>query len=369
MGDTGADERAVDGGNLVDVTDVKVHFDLSKSRNRPRVIRAVDGVTLGIKRHETLGLVGESGCGKSTLGRAILRLVEPTSGSVVFDGINLVDLGDEQMRKARRRMQMIFQDPYGSLNPRMTIGQTLEEPLVVHRIARGDEAETLVEEILTAVGLPADAKARYPHEFSGGQRQRAAIARALMTRPDLIVADEAVSALDVSIRAQIVNLMRRLQLEFGLTYVFIAHDLAVVRHVSDRIAVMYLGKVVELARTGALHQRPLHPYTASLLSAIPVPDPTVELARERIILHGDVPSPANPPAGCTFHPRCWLRGELGNPEICSIELPPLSSFRDSEDDALVACHFADEMASRAARVTVAVSRQRTTTPPTTGGNP
>ena len=343
------------GQSLLETQDLKVHFDLGSSKRRRRVVKAVDGVTLQIERHETLGLVGESGCGKSTLGRAMLRLVEPTSGSVMFDGTELTGLDEARTRSTRRRMQMIFQDPYGSLNPRMTIGQTLEEPLIVHGIARGEEAEGRVEEILSAVGLPKDAKDRYPHEFSGGQRQRAAIARALMTNPDLIVADEAVSALDVSIRAQIVNLLRRLQDQFGLTYVFIAHDLAVVRYVSDRIAVMYLGRVVETAPTDTLHQRPLHPYTASLLSAIPVPDPKVELKRERIILRGDVPSPANPPSGCTFHPRCWLRKELGNPDVCATEVPPLASFGEAGDQTRVACHFADEMAQRSSRVTVEVS--------------
>lgn len=338
---------------LLECVDLKVHFEGRTPNGQRRVIRAVDGVSLRIDHHETLGLVGESGCGKSTLGRAVLRLVEPTSGTVTLDGVDLTGLGEREMRQTRRRLQMIFQDPYGSLNPRMTIGQTLTEPLTVHGIANGAEADKAAEEIIAAVGLPADAKDRYPHEFSGGQRQRAAIARALMTRPDLIVADEAVSALDVSIRAQIVNLLRRLQNQFGLTYIFIAHDLALVRYVSDRIAVMYLGRVVETASTDMLHKRPLHPYTASLLSAIPVPDPKVELKRERIILRGDVPSPVNPPSGCTFHPRCWLRQELGNPEICATEVPPLESFEGGPE--MVACHFAAEMAERASRVAVEIS--------------
>jgi oligopeptide/dipeptide ABC transporter ATP-binding protein len=303
-------------------------------------VRAVDGVSLDVRRGETLGLVGESGCGKSTFARAVMRLVDSTSGQVWFDGEEVTNASGDSLRRLRRRMQMIFQDPYASLNPRMTIGSMLAEPLRVHRIARGAEARKRVQDLIEMVGLPRNAVNRYPHEFSGGQRQRAGIARALAVKPEFIAADEAVSALDVSIQAQIINLLSDLQRELSLTFLFIAHDLSVVRHISDRIAVMYLGEVVELSPSRQLYDRPLHPYTVALVSAVPIPDPAVETRRRRMILVGDVPSPANPPSGCRFHTRCWLRRELGNPERCETETPTLRQLQPGHE---VACHFAEEI--------------------------
>jgi oligopeptide/dipeptide ABC transporter ATP-binding protein len=299
----------------------------------PAAVRAVDQVSLSIRAGETLGLVGESGCGKSTLGRTVLRLLDPTGGKVVFEGKDITALPQRELRPVRRHMQMIFQDPYASLNPRMSVGETLAEPLEIHGLARtrAERAER-VAELLAKVGLRPDAARRYPHEFSGGQRQRVGIARALAVQPRFIVADEPISALDVSIQAQIVNLLVDLQKAERLTYLFISHDLKIVRHISDRVAVMYLGKVVELAAAAALYQEPLHPYTTALLSAVPVPDPARQ--RTRIILEGDVPSPMRPPPGCPFHPRCPVKDK---PRACFEEPPPLREVRPGH---WAACHVA-----------------------------
>ncbi|MDQ3704536.1 MAG: ATP-binding cassette domain-containing protein [Chloroflexota bacterium] len=286
-----------------------MHFPIMRGvlfQRQVGAVRAVDGLDFFVRKGETLGLVGESGCGKSTAGRAILQLYKPTAGKVVFKGENIVQLPREEMRHLRRQMQMIFQDPYASLNPRQTVADIIGEPIKVHGLAKGKELQERVLELLRRVGLNPYHANRYPHEFSGGQRQRIGIARALGVEPEFIVADEPISALDVSIRAQIINLMEDLQAEFGLTYLFIAHDLSVVRHISDRVAVMYLGKIVELADRTELYANPMHPYTEALLSAVPIPDPMAEMQRQRIILTGDVPSPINPPRGCHFHTRCPL---------------------------------------------------------------
>src|SRR5688572_11182619 len=285
---------------LIAIRDLKVHFNLGGNR----VVKAVDGVTLDIYQGETLGLVGESGCGKSTLGRAVLRLTEPTSGQVLYRNKDLAGLSGRELRQHRRQLQVIFQDPYSSLNPRMTVGQIVGEPLETFRIARGQAAETRVQELLETVGLSRRFIKRYPHEFSGGQRQRIGIARALAVDPDFIVADEPISALDVSIQAQIMNLLEKLRREKNLTYLFISHDLRAIRHVSDRVAVMYLGRLVEIADAKTIYVEPLMPYTKALISAVPVPDPEIEATRQRIMLEGDVPSPINPPSGCPFHTRC-----------------------------------------------------------------
>jgi oligopeptide transport system ATP-binding protein len=284
---------------LVSVRDLEVHFP-----GRPRAVRSVDGVSLDIHRGETLGLVGESGCGKTTLGRAMLRLVEPTAGRILFDDLDLTALAPRALRRERRRMQMIFQDPYASLDPRMTVGEIIAEPIDTFRLARGSARRERVRELMATVGLNERFINRYPHEFSGGQQQRVGIARALAADPDFIVADEPISALDVSIQAQIINLIERLQRERRLTYLFISHDLRAIRHTSTRVAVMYLGKIVELGSARAVYDRPLMPYTRALISAVPVPNPIVERQRRRVVLQGDVPSPLNPPAGCRFHTRC-----------------------------------------------------------------
>jgi oligopeptide/dipeptide ABC transporter ATP-binding protein len=327
---------------LVRAENLKVHFPIRSGLLRRQVgtVRAVDGISFGIDRGETLGLVGESGCGKSTTGRALLRLVEPTGGKVVFDDVELTALSSERLRHRRRDMQMIFQDPYGSLNPRMRIGDTVGDPLTVHGSARGKARERRVAELLEMVGLSARHARRYPHEFSGGQRQRIGIARALALDPRFVVCDEPVSALDVSIQAQVLNLLARLRRQLDLTYLFIAHDLAVVRHFSDRIAVMYLGKIVEVGSSDSVYRRAAHPYTEALISAIPIPNPKLERRRTRVILTGDVPSPADPPSGCRFHGRCWLYQELGKPERCRIEQP---ADQVIESGHWAACHFADRL--------------------------
>jgi peptide/nickel transport system ATP-binding protein len=327
-----------DGRTLVELDDVRVWFPIRSGVVLDRHVgdvKAVDGVTLTIERGETLGLVGESGCGKSTLGRVILRLYKPTSGRILFDGREITAASDRDMRDVRRRMQMVFQDPYASLNPRHSVGRIVGEPLRVHSVASGKEVGRRVSELLEVVGLPADAANRYPHEFSGGQRQRIGLARALALNPELVVCDEPVSALDVSIQAQIINLMEDLQRELGLTYLFIAHDLAVVRHISTRIAVMYVGKIVEVAPADDLYDNPLHPYTITLLSAIPIPDPEVERHRKAIRVEGDLPSPANPPVACRFHTRC----PFVQPTKCADDEPPLRRL----DGHLVACHFAEDI--------------------------
>ncbi len=318
---------------LVEVRDLKMYFPITSGiilQRKVADVKAVDGVSFTIRRGETLGLVGESGCGKSTLGRAILQLYRPTAGKVYFDGIDLTQLKGEALRRMRRRMQMIFQDPYASLNPRMSVGSIIGEPLIIHGLAKNKkERMERVQELLRVVGLNPYFVNRYPHEFSGGQRQRIGIARALAVQPDFIVCDEPVSALDVSIQAQIINLLEDLQAQFNLTYLFIAHDLAVVRHISDRVAVMYLGHIVEIADRDEIYENPLHPYTKALISAVPIPDPEVEAKRERIILTGDVPSPVNPPSGCVFHTRC----PIAIPE-CSRVIPPLE---DKGSGHYVAC--------------------------------
>jgi len=331
------------GAPLLEVDDLAVWFPITEGVVLERHVgdvRAVDGVSFSVRRGETLGLVGESGCGKSTTGRAIVRLYRPSRGAIRFDGTDMAGLEGEALRRMRRRMQMIFQDPYASLDPRMNVSGIVAEPMEIHGVGTGAERRERVRELLATVGLDPNYAIRYPHEFSGGQRQRIGVARALALQPDLIVADEPVSALDVSIQAQIINLLERLQGSFGLTYVFIAHDLSVVRHVSDRIAVMYLGRIAELATAHELHRRPLHPYTVALLSAIPIPDPARESSRRRIILAGDVPSPVNPPSGCHFHTRCWLRERLGNPERCVAEVPAV---REVSPGHQVACHFAEDV--------------------------
>ena len=322
-------------GPVLEIEDLVKHFPIRAGVIRREVgrVHAVDGVTLSVDERETLGVVGESGCGKTTLGRTLMRLYEPTSGTVRFRGEDVTAASPQRMRELRRDMQMVFQDPFASLNPRMPVRDTISEPLIVHGTAK-KEARARVGDLLEAVGLSPEHGNRYPHEFSGGQRQRIGIARALALQPDVIVLDEPVSALDVSVQAQVINLLEDLQEEYDLTYLFIAHDLSVVRHISDRIAVMYLGHIVELADSERLYEEPAHPYSHSLLSAVPIADPKVERARERIILQGDLPSPARPPSGCRFHTRCPIAEDR-----CRTEIPPLRELRRGH---FAACHFALE---------------------------
>ena len=327
-----AEQKMVEKETLLTVQGLKMYFPITQGivvQRHIGDIKAVDGLNFFIRRGETLGLVGESGCGKSTTGRAILQLYRPTAGAVYFEGIDLTKMKGEKLRQMRRKMQMIFQDPYASLNPRMTVGNIVGEPLEVHNILRGKALKDRVQELLQVVGLNPYFINRYQHEFSGGQRQRIGVARALAVQPSFIVCDEPISALDVSIQAQIINLLEELQTQFDLTYLFIAHDLSVVRHLSDRVAVMYLGKLMEMTTSLELYKNPLHPYTKALLSAVPIPDPLVEEKRKRIILEGDVPSPASPPKGCNFSTRCPVRMD-----ICKEQEP---EFKDAGGEHFVAC--------------------------------
>jgi peptide/nickel transport system ATP-binding protein/oligopeptide transport system ATP-binding protein len=330
---------------LVEVRDLVKRFPIRGGVLQRTIanVQAVDGVSFTIRHGETLGLVGESGCGKTTVGRLLLRLIDPTAGSILFDGVDIAGLKGQALKPYRKRMQIIFQDPYSSLDPRTPIGDSIGEGLRIHRIGTPAERRVKVQRIMDLVGLAQYHARRYPHEFSGGQRQRIGIARALVLEPDLVVCDEPVSALDVSIQAQVLNELKSLQRELGLTYLFIAHNMGVVEHISDRVTVMYLGKVVELADRRQMFRAPEHPYTQALMSAIPIPDP--ELRRKRVILRGDVPSPVNPPSGCHFHPRCPLRADLGGPAICADREPELL---DAGGGHLVACHFRGTAAGAAA---------------------
>ena len=318
---------------LIQVQNLVKHFPINRGLLQRQVgaVRAVDDVSFYVKRGETLGLVGESGCGKSTTGRSVLQLYRPTSGSVLFEGMDLTKLKGEDLRMMRRKMQMIFQDPYASLNPRMTVGEIIGEPLLIHNIASKSDVDERVKHLLDVVKLSSSFRNRYPHEFSGGQRQRIGVARALALQPSFIICDEPISALDVSIQAQVINLLEELQDQFNLTYLFIAHDLSMVRHISDRVAVMYLGVIVELTTRDELYNNPLHPYSQALLSAVPIPDPVAEVSRKRVILEGDVPSPANPPSGCRFRTRCPIAKPL-----CAESRP---EFREVKPGHSVACHL------------------------------
>jgi len=330
-------ETLVASKTLVDVRDLKMHFPLTQGILFQRVIgyvRAVDGVSFSIERGQTMGLVGESGSGKTTIGRTIVRLYKPTAGQIMFGDKDLAKMGGEELRLARQRVQMIFQDPFASLNPRYTIGSLIAEPMHIYKVASSTEIRARTAELLHVVGLRPEYIDRYPHEFSGGQRQRIAVARALSINPEFVIADEPVSALDVSIRAQVLNLLQRLQQQFNLTYLFVSHDLSVVRHVADRIAVMYLGKIVELSDRDELYAAPKHPYTKALLSAIPIPDPQIEKHRKRIILSGDLPSPINIPSGCRFHTRCPMAQQ-----ICH-EVEPVYEAKEGREH-YAACHFSE----------------------------
>jgi oligopeptide/dipeptide ABC transporter ATP-binding protein len=330
-------ETLVASKTLVDIRDLKMHFPLTQGIILQRVIgyvRAVDGVSFSIERGQTLGLVGESGSGKTTIGRTIVRLYKPTAGQILFGDKDLAKMEGEELRLARQRVQMIFQDPYASLNPRYTIGSLIAEPMHIYKVASNAEINERTTELLRVVGLRPEYIDRYPHEFSGGQRQRIAVARALSINPEFIIADEPVSALDVSIRAQVLNLLQRLQQQFNLTYLFVSHDLSVVRHVADRIAVMYLGKIVELSDRDELYAAPKHPYTKALLSAVPIPDPQIEKRRKRIILSGDLPSPINIPSGCRFHTRCPMAQD-----ICR-QVEPVFEAKEGREH-YAACHFSE----------------------------
>jgi len=322
---------------LVQVRNLKKYFPIYGGAIIQRHIgdvKAVDDVSFDIFEGETLGLVGETGSGKTTVGRTLLRLYEPTGGEVFFDDVDLVNLNESELRKMRKRMQMIFQDPYASLNPRMTVGSIISAPLDVHKVVNRKEKHERVQELLQLVGLNSEFVNRYPHEFSGGQRQRIGIARALAVNPDLVICDEPISSLDVSIQAQVVNLLEQLQDQMGLTYLFIAHDLSMVRHISDRMAVMYLGKIFEVADRDGIYLRPVHPYTQALMSAVPIPDPDIAMDRKRILLEGDIPSPTNPPIGCNFSTRCHYAKD-----VCHAQEP---EFREVKSEHFVACHFAED---------------------------